>query len=538
MGIPSYFSHIVKTHRKIIEPINQILIHNLYLDCNSIIYDSIRLITYNGNNEQFETYLINMVCSKLAQYISNISPTKRVFVAFDGVAPVAKLEQQRNRRYKSWFQNEVLKELKNNESSNSNEWDATCITPGTRFMQRLGETIKEFFKPNQTFGVEQIIISCSDEHGEGEHKIYEYIRNNPEYHKNTHTVIYGLDADLIMLTLNHIHITRNLYLFRETPHFIKHLDNTLNPNELYMMDIPELANVITYMMNNDKTPETTEKYNNLLFDYILMCFLLGNDFMPHFPSINIRTNGIDILMNAYRHVFFKNKEGLTNGKRITWKHFRKFIECLKNQELPNMQNEMNSRDRMETKYLGNSTLEDKEYKFLMTPIKNRDIEKYINPLDDGWEYRYYKSLFNVEIDDSRRHSICKNYLEGIEWTIKYYTTGCADWRWHYKYDYAPLLQDLIKYIPYFDVELITPHSKSREPVNPLVQLCYVLPRNSLHLLPEPIYRKLLSEHNEWYGTDYEFKWAFCKYFWEAHAIMPEIDLNILERFIHTFIKVD
>ena len=171
--------------------------------------------------------------------------------------------------------------------------------------------------------------------GEGEHKIYDYIRNNPDYHRNTGTVIYGLDADLIMLTLNHLHLTNKMYLFRETPHFIKNLDNTLDPNELYLLDIPELSKVIISDMNNNQSIFEKEKVDNLLFDYILICFLLGNDFLPHFPSINIRSHGIDTLMNAYRYVFrnSQSNENLTNGKRIVWKNLRKFIDQLKNKSL-------------------------------------------------------------------------------------------------------------------------------------------------------------------------------------------------------------
>ena len=106
---------------------------------------------------------------------------------------------------------------------------------------------------------------------EGEHKIYEYIRNNPEYHKNTNTIIYGLDADLIMLTLNHLHIAPNMYLFRETPHFIKSIDNSLDPKINYIMDIPLLANTLSYELNNNKKPTTLQEKNKI-FDYIFLCF--------------------------------------------------------------------------------------------------------------------------------------------------------------------------------------------------------------------------------------------------------------------------
>ena len=320
MGIPSYFSHIVKSHRRIIKQFNKFMkVNNLYLDCNSIVYDVVNSLDFSKiNQDDIDEYILNEVCNSISNYISLIKPDENVYVAFDGVAPVAKLEQQRNRRYKSWFQSEFIKKIKNS----STRWDTTRITPGTLFMKKLNKFIKDYFIDSYKFGVKQIIVSGSNEPGEGEHKIYEYIRDNSEYHKETTTVIYGLDADLIMLTLNHLHISKRLYLFRETPHFIKTIDKTLNPNELYVIDIPKMEQEIinNFVLNVDNVSETvrsqvteTQK-NNKIFDYIFICFMLGNDFLPHFPSINIRTSGIDILMNAYKHVFKNNNDFLNITK--------------------------------------------------------------------------------------------------------------------------------------------------------------------------------------------------------------------------------
>ena len=66
---------------------------------------------------------------------------------------------------------------------------------------------------------------------------------------------------------------------------------------------------------------------NKLYDYILLCFFLGNDFMPHFPSVNIRTGGIFKLMTAYKNVI-GNKRNLTDGKKIHWDNLYLLIEYL------------------------------------------------------------------------------------------------------------------------------------------------------------------------------------------------------------------
>ena len=548
MGIPSYFSHIVKQHRSIIRNfINEKKkdkIENLYLDSNSIIYDA-----FNNNNNLDEPQLINAVCDKLIYYIKLIEPSKQVFIAFDGIAPLAKLNQQRNRRYMSILQKQLADEsddIKNtNDINNSkSKWNTSAITPGTDFMKQLGISINKRFSNNaKEFGLEKIKISNADEEGEGEHKIFEYIRQNDLYHKNTKTIIYGLDADLIMLTLNHLHISSQLYLFRETPHFIQQIDRTLNPNELYLLDINVFGDSIIKEFSCTGI-EDTPNNENKIFDYIFMCFFLGNDFLPHFPALNIRTNGINYLMNAYKHVF-KASENLTadKGTHIIWKNVRKFIEYLSINELKYIQGEYKKRDRANNNFSNyNSNNADNKEDYMLIPSKDRSIEKYINPFEIGWEKRYYNTLLfdndkNVKDDKNKNDKckeICINYLQGLEWTMKYYTSGCIDWRWNYASHYPPLLTDLIKYVPYFDTCLI--EKKPKNPVLPLVQLCYVLPELSLDLLPQKLRKELMKQHPEWYTIDCDLKWSFCKYLWEAHACLPPIDINELERLVVSYLE--
>jgi 5'-3' exonuclease len=528
MGIPYYFSYIVKNHANIIRKLssNHINIDNLYLDCNSIIYDAVYKMNINVMTEDATCNIISRVLEIIKEYINLLKPTNRVIIAFDGVAPVAKLDQQRSRRFKSIYQNSISRSILNN--TDPDPWNTTAITPGTLFMKKLDEKMYESFFNPSLYNLKEIIVSGSNIYGEGEHKIFKYIRDHPEYHYSENTVIYGLDADLIMLAINHLPISPYIYLFRETPEFIKSVNEELEPNESYLLDIPELAKIITLDMNNGEEL-TSKQQKNRIYDYIFLCFFLGNDFMPHFPAINIRTGGIDKMLQAYKATIGNTNENLTDGKNIFWKNVRKLVEFLADNELDFFKREHKIRDRKEKTRLPDITPQDKLNNFLNLPTYERYIEKFINPYKDNWQKRYYRTLFDIEMDEERCKRVCINYLEGLEWTMKYYTSGCPDWRWSYNYSYPPLLQDLIHYIPFFQTNFIS--NKTDNPVTELVQLCYVMPRQSLQFLPEKLYKALIKEKINLYSVNCDFLWAYCKYFWECHPNLPHIDVNELEQFV-------
>jgi len=518
MGIPAYFAYIAKNHTEIIKKLEYInRVHNLLFDCNSIIYDVIRDLE-KEKKEITEEIIFKMICKKVEQYIFLVKPTNVIYIAFDGVAPVAKLEQQRNRRQKSCFEQSVMQEFGKEPGI-----DTTQITPGTEFMKKLSSKIISYFDSPDKFNVKELIVSTSNDPGEGEHKLYEHIRINPSMYKDYYTIIYGLDADLIMLTINHLKYSVNMYLFRETPEFIKTIDRNLKPNELYILDIYALANTITSDMNMQFGNENIEK----IHDYIFITFLLGNDFIPHFPAINIRTNGISYLLDAYAETIGSKSKSIIENNKINWRQFRLFIEYLKTNEHAYILHEYKMKEKRKRHYK-TEKLEDIQFKFLNIPTIDRSVEIFINPNEDGWQERYYKALFDVDINEDLRKRICLNFLEAMEWTFKYYTIGCVDWRWKYNYDYPPLLEDLFRYIPYFDTEFI--EEKGFNPISPLVQLSYVLPIQSHKYLPKKIENRL-RERTDWYSDNFDFKWAFCKYFWESHVDLPHIDINELEKYV-------
>jgi 5'-3' exonuclease len=496
------------------------------MDCNSIIYDSVyglEAAIKKGELKQpedFENEVILLVIEKIKNYIKIINPTHTVFIAFDGVAPFAKMEQQRTRRYKTWFMKNVDLGIDKKESI----WNTSAITPGTNFMNKLSKLIDNEFKYTECkYNIKKMIVSCSNECGEGEHKLFEHIRKNDFFNYNV--AVYGLDADLIMLSIFHLKYCNNVFVFRETPEFLKnsipvHAIDQNNPTHPHFLDIKHLSTCILDEMKC-KFPDPIR-----IHDYVFLCFFLGNDFLPHFPAMNIRTHGIQALLDIYRLCmgntpdrFFISK---TNGA-ILWKNVGIFVNEIAKREHEFLINEYFVRDKLDKrKYLETTPLE-KEEILLNTPIIYRSEEKYICPQEPKWEKRYYKTLFhNDNIKD-----ICINYLEGLEWVYKYYTNECIDWKWKYKYHYPPLFSDLNKFIPHFEMNFIK--NGKQTSFSPYTQLAYVLPSSNLELLPKNICVFLKDNYSELYPDNYDFQWTFCRYFWESHPLLPEISNELLEQ---------
>ena len=527
MGIPAYFKWIVRKHRSAIKTFEESnwVIDNLYIDANSTIYDGVRACTFS-NDRQFENDIIKFACERIEKYAAILRPTTCLYIAFDGVAPVAKLEQQRARRFKTQFDT-IIREAAGIPIISS-KWSTANITPGTVFMQTLTKKVNDYFKHHKTTA-KSVIIAGAEVPGEGEHKIFEMIRTQSRHLTET-TICYGLDADLIMLSLHHLQYAPKLGLYRETPEFIKSIDSSLNPNYSYLLDIPAVADAITRELN-DGYNIRNKSQRRCMFDYILMCFFLGNDFLPHFPALNIRGKGIQLLTNAYKNTVV-NDGNLTNEQGIRWRGVRAFVKYLATIENESIIYEGIDRERQASRLPPpRNGVTREEATLEAIPILERGVEIFINAKEDGWRDRYYDVLFECEATDERIRDICINYAEGLEWTMKYYSTGCIDWNWKYKYHYPPLLSDLLNYIPYFDCDLIT--NKPPSPLPPLVQLSYVLPRKSLSLLPPKLHRALIEHHKNWYVDDAKLEWAFCRYLWEAHAILPHIDIEILKKTVES-----
>lgn len=579
MGIPSYFSYIIKNHSNIIRNIQfhkshaKTTFNGLYMDCNSIIYDAVHTLEkqiaksnslynaqglrHNSSNHSlndFERSVIDAVVIRIREYINTILPTTVLYIAFDGVAPLAKMDQQRSRRYKTAFMsaisfdNPLFPFGKNStpETGGNNIWNTSAITPGTSFMTMLSNRIHAEFNSESGvllyggYRIPHVVVSTSTEPGEGEHKMFAYMRQHVQ--PNEHIAVYGLDSDLIMLSILHSIFCRNIFIFRETPQFSKsilpvHLRS--DTNDLLFLNIRELTKSILKEMHCD------EYHTQRIYDYILISVLLGNDFLPHMVSLNLRVNGMAELLQMYAEHVTKRREYLVSSdKTIIWKNVKYFIGKLAVGEHTNIVDEYAQRAKLAKRKYPETTPEERELVLQKTPIIYRGDEEYICPSEEEWETRYYHMCFtqnaryemkgnrHIDLNHINIKEICVNYMEGLEWVFRYYSDGCPHWRWKYRFHYPPLLADLYKYIPTSSHSMLTHIRADNRPVHPHIQLSYVLPPISQYLIPYKM-RELVKqpEYNHLFVStqNIRFSWLFCKYFWESHVLLPEISIAVLDK---------
>jgi len=273
-----------------------------------------------------------------------VRPRKLVYMAIDGVAPRAKMNQQRSRRFRA-AQEATEKEeedeklraklraegVKVPERVKSEAFDSNVITPGTPFMGRLSAALQYYvhlrMNTDPAWRGVKVIMSDASVPGEGEHKAMHYIRQQrgqKGFDPNTKHVVYGLDADLIMLGLAthepQFWILREVVFQKNQP-----VDTAPSARDQLLGNVPKEAKpsiarkpyqllsvaVLREYLALDLQPSAADgrgradlpfdlDIERLFDDFIFMCFFVGNDFLPHSPTLEIREGAIDLIMTIYR----------------------------------------------------------------------------------------------------------------------------------------------------------------------------------------------------------------------------------------------
>ena len=526
MGIPGYFIDILKRNRKVLSLLQDSPhIDVLCVDANGVIYEIVRKIedaerktsTHVPPNErlaamspeQAAKYLAPHISATLARLPGLMGVSSEYMVAFDGVAPNAKIAQQRKRRFGRLILSKAMADVVGTAQSNE-YFDTTQITPATPFMTALMPLVSKQLESAVTI---KFRFSGSEEPGEGEHKIMDVIRSG--VWKEENVVVHGLDADLILLALANQSHCASLRLAREAPSFIKHIDKTMDPHAIYVIDIPRFARIIGKTMGGGEQLAMT--------DYVFMMSMLGNDFMPHQPAISIRDNGIERVCKAFKDCLAENANfrllvpSVSPNERAGtlvphWQSVRELLLRLGEQEDKIMAAAAKRRQgfahRAELPKVvasDSTTPSDLETIWNQLPALQMGLENWIAAGSEGWRERYYRHLLGegTEVGNPWMRAATESWLAGLQWVWDYYTGNNAHWNWEYSGTHPPPL--LLELANLGDYE--SGKDKLRDwrgggaPISNANQLSQVLPPR--------------KKGGEWVMPPIKLEWQYCRHAWEA-----------------------
>ncbi|KAF2885186.1 hypothetical protein ILUMI_20983 [Ignelater luminosus] len=596
MGVPKFFRYISERYPCLSEVVKEYQIpefDHLYLDMNGIIHTCSHPDDGDAHFRITEEKIFKDIFHYIEVLFRMIKPRKLFFMAVDGVAPRAKMNQQRGRRFRSAREAQTL-EAKARERGETlpteARFDSNCITPGTVFMARLHEQLKYFvvhkISTDKLWQNCKIILSGHETPGEGEHKIMDYIRYTraqPGYDPNTRHCLYGLDADLIMLGLcthePHFSLLREEVKFGKKSNKRKNIPEQITFYLLHLslmreyleLEFLQLKDILTFEYDIEK----------IIDDWVLMGFLVGNDFIPHLPNMHITNGALPILYNTYMKVLPKLGGYINESGRLNLQRFEIFIQELGSIDLENFSEKYADLKWFESKTgrrfneKTKSTCqkldiwEPEDDLALSEPLEpykpNSDLAALIKATDDmllepsvsdhqtGTEEMEEvcdpevdsdnsdDSLFNAEFiqhkTDYYRNKLeyenvtpevlqsqAEEYVRAIQWNLHYYYNGVCSWSWYYPHHYAPYVSDIKGFSDFkFSFELGTPFQ-------PYEQLLAVLPAASKSLLPQP-YQDLMTNEDspikEYYPEDFKTDLNGKKQEWEAVVLIPFIEENVL-----------
>jgi len=512
MGIPSFYRTLVKNNPKLISEHNGGKPSVLALDLNCAIYHCLSKLQkktpYVATNRiEFENALIQSVVLYIVKLRDHVQPSDLLYVAVDGVVPMAKIRQQRMRRFKSVWVSAEESAIKGTDSAG---WDRNAITPGTEFMDRLCERLSTWAKSSP-----KTVVSGVRESGEGEQKIMSYLRSHTP---KGPIVVYGLDADLIVLCLWHFATYEwSFQLLREDVEMKGGVKlNAFGEETLLYFNIDMLASIIV------------SRWSVTIQDYVGAMSFLGNDFLPHGLTLCIREEGIEKLMMLLEKeagLVYKNTNGVWTYNVTT---LQKIITEVANMEEKWLLSGLIKKLKMSAHGYTKPGAEpqsdvEKALSIMNSLPLNWKVERCLASkgeegwfLKDDWQANYY----NEFLWGAKPADVVKAWLKGIQWILNYYTGEPVDHLWYYSWYLPPLFKDI-------QVEtLCKPTAVEANPIEPIVQLIMVLPIESYALLPSNL-RSLPFSKPEYYPTKWTFFSAGRRQLWECEPMIPMLPYHVV-----------
>merc|ERR1740129_2018830 len=199
-------------------------------------------------------------------------------------------------------------------------------------------------------------------------------------------------------------------------------------------------------------------------DWVFMCFFVGNDFLPHLPSLEIREGGIDRLVtlyksNVYRTGGFLTDSGLVNPERVQ----------LIMQELGTMEDSIfkdrqrreldfrasdkakKRRNAQQTAHLHRGPSFQPGGQFApqalgggrgggnaLTNVRQEAANMRMQGAN-GEQKGQKRGIDEVEEDEDANDEV-RLWEDGFK--ARYYQ-GCSSWKWYFPYHYAPFASDFV-----------------------------------------------------------------------------------------------
>jgi len=426
----------------------------------------------------WERALVKEILLYTQKVVALVKPAKGVYIGIDGVVPMAKMKQQRLRRFKSAWMTDVATAIPVTTAS----WNTNAITPGTAFMDLLRRSLEA--RKGWT-------VSSSDEPGEGEHKVMAHLRNQkvPGHH-----VIYGLDADLVILSL----LTQDTLLRSGTEHSISLFREAVEMGALKRdAEGEEVFEWFAIDVLRDILAKSVS-----VRDYCFAMTLLGNDFLPSSLSFKLRDGAHDELLKLLPlcpRLLKADDTVSAEGLSVLLIRFSSLEEYRTGRFL-----QRKAKQAIPPVPVGDETwpLGEQAEAFLLSHAR----------LAPHW-----RSLYRTTFPSSTAQ-----YLSGLQWVWDYYRGLDVCYNWFYPWALPPLWSDLggdlKRRLPF--LPLSPPIALRKEAISTSEQLCLVLPPSSYYLIRSAKHRTLPTLAPEWFPAEFSFDSVGKQWFWECEAEIP------------------
>lgn len=425
-GLLGILLHGLGAKLKLIPPKTRgFVVSRMYIDAPQMVYKAMNKIKADALQSEVVAVLddnsvIEMTVELILEFVKTISPRDFLGIYFDGIPPMAKVVEQRARRYAM-------------QKESSTSFNRAKITTGTAFMRILVERLLAGIADNVSWLPTEIEVSTPAEPGEGEHKLANRIRDHDAALPGT-KVILADDSDVMIMSL--LNNFRDCYIF---------VDHTPPPGGFGkanhgLLSVGAVAERVRIYLGNTPTA---------VYDFCLLVILGGgNDFMPFVLSGSNRRETIGLMIDIYKNTL-RGQPLMTNqGREIVWAGVRSvFVELAAREEI------------LLSEY---SKFVKEKLKDVMPPIFTQSMDPKTGLIKlpffrRAWDNLLYESKVPIakqaegilvqrptqrEIDADHAFSSMQ-YLQGLSWTLGYMRTGDGP-DWYYSSATPPLFSDIAR----------------------------------------------------------------------------------------------